>query len=155
MTDIFQEVSEDMRREKAQKLWAKYGNYVLGGALAVVIGVSGYVAYQHYLKQQAEATGARFQQAVRLFVPARVERLQGRPDLDRDRAAEARLCGPQGVADQDHRARRARPRRHDGRNRRDGRATGSARAAHTRLQCERNVTGPVPTRDGGASAHAR
>ncbi|MDT3379158.1 tetratricopeptide repeat protein [Labrys portucalensis] len=66
MTDIFQEVSEDMRREKAQKLWAKYGNYVLGAALAVVIGVSGYVAYQHYLKQQAEATGARFQEAISL-----------------------------------------------------------------------------------------
>ncbi|WP_454813957.1 tetratricopeptide repeat protein [Labrys neptuniae] len=66
MTDIFQEVSEDMRREKAQKLWSKYGNYVLGAALAVVVGVSGYVAYQHYQKQQAEATGARFQQAISL-----------------------------------------------------------------------------------------
>lgn len=66
MTDIFHEVSEDMRRERAQKLWAKYGNYVLGAALAVVIGVSGYVAYQHYQKQQIEATGARFQEAIGL-----------------------------------------------------------------------------------------
>ncbi|CAM5766203.1 hypothetical protein LMIY3S_01742 [Labrys miyagiensis] len=66
MTDIFQEVSEDMRRERAQKLWAKYGNYVIGAAAAVVLGVAAFVAYQRYEQQQADAQGARFQSAVAL-----------------------------------------------------------------------------------------
>jgi hypothetical protein len=66
MTDIFQEVSEDVRRERAQKLWAKYGNYVVAAAAAIVLGVAGYVAYQHYLQQQADAEGARFQSAIAL-----------------------------------------------------------------------------------------
>lgn len=66
MTDIFQEVNEDMRRERAQKLWAKYSNYIIGAAAAVVIGVSGFVAYQHYQQQQNEATGTRFQDAIAL-----------------------------------------------------------------------------------------
>ncbi|MGH6754478.1 MAG: tetratricopeptide repeat protein [Bradyrhizobium sp.] len=66
MTDIFQEVSEDMRRERAQKLWSKYGNYVLGAAVVVVLGVAGNVAWQHYQQQQADAAGARFQEAIAL-----------------------------------------------------------------------------------------
>jgi hypothetical protein len=66
MTDIFQEVSEDMRRERAQKLWAKYGNYVVGAATAVVLGVAAFVAYQRYEQQQADAQGARFQSAIAL-----------------------------------------------------------------------------------------
>jgi hypothetical protein len=66
MTDIFQEVSEDMRRERAQKLWAQYGNYVVGAATALVLCVAGFVAYQHYQQQQADAEGGRFQSAVAL-----------------------------------------------------------------------------------------
>ncbi|MDQ0393549.1 tetratricopeptide repeat protein [Labrys monachus] len=66
MTDIFQEVHEDMRRERAQRLWARYSKYVVGAALLVVAGVGAWTAYQRYAQQQADADGSRFQDAVAL-----------------------------------------------------------------------------------------
>jgi hypothetical protein len=66
MTDIFDEVSDDMRRERAQKLWNRYSNYILGAAAGVVVCVGAWTAYKHYAQQQAEATGGRFQDAIAL-----------------------------------------------------------------------------------------
>jgi len=35
VADIFREIDEELRQERAEKLWRRYGNYVLGGAVAV------------------------------------------------------------------------------------------------------------------------
>ena len=36
MSDILREVDEELRRERYQKLWERYGIYVVGAALALV-----------------------------------------------------------------------------------------------------------------------
>lgn len=64
MSDIFQEVDEDLRRERALKLWQKYGNYVIGAAVLVVAGTAGYVAWRDYDRKQAEAGAAQYIAAV-------------------------------------------------------------------------------------------
>lgn len=64
MSDIFTEVDEDMRRERAVKLWKAYGNYVILGAALVVAGTGGYVAWQDYSRKQAEAAAAQYVAAV-------------------------------------------------------------------------------------------
>jgi hypothetical protein len=66
MADIFNEIDEDLRRERAKKLWEKYGNVIIAAAVAVVIAVAGWRAYQYYAQQAAEAAGARFQDALSL-----------------------------------------------------------------------------------------
>jgi hypothetical protein len=66
MADIFNEIDEDLRRERAKKLWEKYGNLVIAAAVLVVIIVAGWRAYEYYMQQQAQAAGARFQDAITL-----------------------------------------------------------------------------------------
>ncbi|MBI3452964.1 MAG: tetratricopeptide repeat protein [Rhodospirillales bacterium] len=65
--DIFREVDEDLRRDRAVQLWKRYGNWVIAGALALVIGTAGYVAWQDWQRRQAEADGVRFVTALDLI----------------------------------------------------------------------------------------
>ncbi len=60
VSDIFTEIDEDLKRERALKLWKQYGNYVIGAAVAIVAGTAGYVAWQDYSKKQAEAAAAQY-----------------------------------------------------------------------------------------------
>lgn len=52
MTDIFHEVEEDVRRERFEKLWKQYGDYVFVAVAAVAIGVAGYKLWDRYEFQQ-------------------------------------------------------------------------------------------------------
>ena len=57
MTDIFREVEEDIRRERLQKLWKQYGDYIIAGASVIVLGVAGYKFWQFYeVKQTLKAS---------------------------------------------------------------------------------------------------
>ena len=40
MADIFHEVEEDLRRDQAAAIWNKYGNYIIGAALLLVLAVA-------------------------------------------------------------------------------------------------------------------
>ena len=37
MVNIFNEVDEDIRKEKYKKLWSKYGKYLIGFILSIVV----------------------------------------------------------------------------------------------------------------------
>ncbi|MFD2207841.1 tetratricopeptide repeat protein [Kiloniella antarctica] len=55
MADIFQEVEEDLKRERVEVLWKKYGNWVIGAAVAVVAataGVQGWSSYQKTVQSE-------------------------------------------------------------------------------------------------------
>jgi hypothetical protein len=60
VSDVFQEVDEELRRDKAQELWKRYGNYVLGAAIALVVGTAGYVVWRDYDRKQAIAHSTAF-----------------------------------------------------------------------------------------------
>lgn len=66
MTDIFREVDEDLRRERYKKLWDRFGAYVIALAILIVVGVSGYKAWEWWEKTQAAATGDSFLSALEL-----------------------------------------------------------------------------------------
>lgn len=61
MSDIFREVDEDLRREKAEALWKKYGSYVLIVVLAIVLGTAGRVGWKNYREAQLAETATRYQ----------------------------------------------------------------------------------------------
>jgi hypothetical protein len=63
---IFREIDEDLRREQLQKLWEKYGVYVIGAALAIVLGVAGNNGWRYWKAKQAATSGERFETAVML-----------------------------------------------------------------------------------------
>jgi hypothetical protein len=66
VTDIFQEVDEEVRREQLKKLWERYGGYLIAACIVVVIGVGGWRGYQWWQAKQAAQSGAAFEQAVTL-----------------------------------------------------------------------------------------
>jgi hypothetical protein len=64
VSDIFQEVDEEVRREQLEKLWKRYQNYVIAAVILVIMGVAGWRGYDHYMTQQANAAGTAFEEAV-------------------------------------------------------------------------------------------
>ena len=64
--DAFQkEVAEDLQRERMQKLWEQYKNYILAGAAAIVLGVAGWKYIEARRIATAEANGRQFTEAVK------------------------------------------------------------------------------------------
>lgn len=60
MSDIFTEVDEDLRRDRAERLWQKYGTYVIGVAVLIVVGTAGFVGWREYDRRQAEAGAVKY-----------------------------------------------------------------------------------------------
>ena len=59
MSDIFQEIDEDLRRDKAQALWSRYQNLVYVAVAVVILGTAGTTLWRIYdsrVKEQAGAT---------------------------------------------------------------------------------------------------
>jgi hypothetical protein len=66
VTDIFQEVDEEVRREQLKKLWERYGTYFIAACIVIVIGVGAWRGYEWWQAKQAAQSGAAFEQAVKL-----------------------------------------------------------------------------------------
>ncbi len=66
MGDIFQEVEEDLRRDRLNKLWAVYGKYAIGAAVAIVLGTSASVGWREYTTTRQEAYSDRLTAALAL-----------------------------------------------------------------------------------------
>jgi hypothetical protein len=60
VVDIFDEVDEDLRAERAQKLAKQYGWLAVAGAVAIVGGVAGWQYWNHLKYQQDAAAASRF-----------------------------------------------------------------------------------------------
>ena len=66
MSDIFDEVDEEVRREQLKKLWERYGNLFVALAFLVVAAVAGWRGYQYWQDKKAAETGAQFTAAALL-----------------------------------------------------------------------------------------
>ena len=64
MSDIFQEVDEEVRRDKAAEFWKKYQNLILAGAALVVLASAGFRYWQYEQEKARQAAGDQFQQAL-------------------------------------------------------------------------------------------
>lgn len=65
MSDIFNEVDEELRRERLEKLWKKYGAWIVAGALAIVAVSGGTVAFRNWQEEQRVAQTAAIGEQVR------------------------------------------------------------------------------------------
>ena len=66
MADIFQEVDEEVRRERLKKLWERYGNFVIAGCILVVAAVGAWRGYDWWQAKRAGESGTAFEAAVTL-----------------------------------------------------------------------------------------
>jgi hypothetical protein len=64
MSDIFNEVDEELRRSQLEQLWKKYGSYVIAAAVAVVVAVGGYRGWVYYQTKLSQAASTKFLDAV-------------------------------------------------------------------------------------------
>jgi hypothetical protein len=63
VVDIFQEVDEEVRRERLKKLWDRYGIFAIAAAVAVVAAVAGWRGYDWWIERQAAKFGDDFSAA--------------------------------------------------------------------------------------------
>jgi hypothetical protein len=66
VSELFDEVDEEVRREQLKKLWDRYSIYIVAGALLIVAAVGGWRGYQYLEAQKAAEAGAAFDTAIDL-----------------------------------------------------------------------------------------
>lgn len=66
MADIFNEVDEELQRERLQKLWERYQLPIVALAVLIVAAVGGWRGYEYYVGQKAAVAGADFERAATL-----------------------------------------------------------------------------------------
>lgn len=66
MSDIFQEVDEEVRREQLKKLWERYGVFLIAACVLLVVAVGGWRTYEWWEAKKAAEASSAFQAAVAL-----------------------------------------------------------------------------------------
>ena len=66
MSELFDEVDEDVRRDQLKKLWDQYSIYILAGAFLIIAAVGGWRGYQYLEAKKAAEAGAAFDKASEL-----------------------------------------------------------------------------------------
>jgi hypothetical protein len=66
VSELFDEVDEDVRREQLKKLWDQYSIYIVAAAFLVVAAVGGWRGYQYLEAKKAAEAGAAFDKAIEL-----------------------------------------------------------------------------------------
>ncbi|CAO3400750.1 tetratricopeptide repeat protein [Azospirillum sp. 11R-A] len=64
MSDIFREVDEDLRRDRAEHLFKKYGGAMIAAAVLVVAGTGGYSFWRHWQAQKKQEQTAALVTAI-------------------------------------------------------------------------------------------
>lgn len=64
--ELIREIDDELRQDKAMQFWKAYGNYVIGAAVAMVLGVAGHQGWQHWDLSQRQQAGDSFVAAQRL-----------------------------------------------------------------------------------------
>ncbi len=111
MSDIFHEVDEDVRRDKAENLWRRYQTPIYVVAFLIVAATGAWSYYQDKRQKEAEGANARFEAAAALINEGKVaegaaafdalakDGPKGYAALARIRAAEARTDRAQALSE--------------------------------------------------------
>jgi hypothetical protein len=66
VSEFFDEVDEEVRREQLKKLWDRYNWLIISVAILVVAAVGGWRGYQYWQNKLASEAGAQFEAALKL-----------------------------------------------------------------------------------------
>jgi hypothetical protein len=64
LTDIFDEVDEDLRRQQIDRLWKKYGPQSIAAFTVVILIAAGIVGWKEWRKSQARDASYRYQELI-------------------------------------------------------------------------------------------
>jgi hypothetical protein len=88
---LFREVDEEVRRQKLQDLWVRWGNIFIAVSVAVILAVAGFKGWQYWQTRQAE-------EAARVYFAAVALADAGKADEAAKRFAEVVAGGHRGYA---------------------------------------------------------
>jgi hypothetical protein len=66
VSELFDEVDEDVRRDQLKKLWDQYSIYIVAAAILIIAAVGGWRGYQYLEAKKAAELGSAFDKAVEL-----------------------------------------------------------------------------------------
>jgi hypothetical protein len=66
VSELFDEVDEDVRRDQLKKLWDQYSIYIVAGAFLIIAAVGGWRGYEYLEAKKAAEAGTAFDKAVEL-----------------------------------------------------------------------------------------
>jgi len=66
VSELFNEVDEELRRDQLKKLWDRYSLLIIAGAVLIIAGVGGWRGYQYFETKKAAEAGAAFNAAADL-----------------------------------------------------------------------------------------
>ena len=64
MADLFQEIDDELRQDKASRLWRVYGKYVVAAAVVIIISVGGYKFWQQKQLDDGEKASIAYEAAL-------------------------------------------------------------------------------------------
>ena len=66
MSELFDEVDEEVRRDQLKKLWDRYSLFIIGAMILIVAAIGGWKANEYFEAKKAAEAGALFDKAVEL-----------------------------------------------------------------------------------------
>jgi hypothetical protein len=66
VSELFDEVDEEVRRDQLKKLWDRYSIYIIAVAVLIIAAVGGWRGYQYLEAKKAAEAGVAFDKAVEL-----------------------------------------------------------------------------------------
>lgn len=66
MSELFDEVDEEVRRDQLKKLWDQYSLYIIAAMILIIAAVGGWRGYEYVEAKKAAEAGAAFDKAVEL-----------------------------------------------------------------------------------------
>jgi hypothetical protein len=67
VSDIFREVEEEVRRERLEKIWKEYGDYIVAAAALVILAAAAFRLWTYYEARERARTSDRYLAAEQLF----------------------------------------------------------------------------------------
>ena len=64
MADLFQEIDDELRQDKASRLWKFYGKYVIAAAIIIITSVGGYKFWQQKQLDDGEKASIAYEAAL-------------------------------------------------------------------------------------------
>ena len=63
MSDIFNEIDEELRQDKAARLWKAYGKYLIALAISIILAIAGYRFIEHKQEKNKEQASELYELA--------------------------------------------------------------------------------------------
>lgn len=67
MTDIFHEVEEEVRRERLEKIWKEYGDYIVAAAALLILAAAGFRLWTYYESRERARASDQYLAAEQLM----------------------------------------------------------------------------------------